>query len=197
MDILGDASLTSPPPPHISVAIPYDPTLHAPWPLAAPCLFALSATHCWICRMRTRLSAASVNLPRPLTVRLQPQNSVNSIPFASHPATSKPNHSLYTPTHLLPNKELGQVEIVTTSAEKPAPRWYQELAAAAKPHGEGEDGNDEGGDSRHAKVDEPCPKCGHPEMSFYTMQLRSADEGSTVFYECLSKKCGHKYSQNN
>jgi len=61
----------------------------------------------------------------------------------------------------------------------------------------GEDGSDEGGDSRHAKVDEPCPKCGHPEMSFYTMQLRSADEGSTVFYECLSKKCGHKYSQNN
>ncbi|KAM3575577.1 hypothetical protein VYU27_002569 [Nannochloropsis oceanica] len=93
--------------------------------------------------------------------------------------------------------ELGQVEIITTSAEKPAPRWYQELAAAAKPDGVCEDGNDEGGDSRHAKVDEPCPKCGHPEMSFYTMQLRSADEGSTVFYECLSKKCGHKYSQNN
>ena len=37
-------------------------------------------------------------------------------------------------------------------------------------------------------MDESCPKCGHPEMEFYTMQLRSADEGTTVFYECRS--CG-------
>jgi DNA-directed RNA polymerase I subunit RPA12 len=47
------------------------------------------------------------------------------------------------------------------------------------------------------QVEEPCPKCGHPEMSFYTMQLRSADEGSTVFYTCLDKACGYKFSQNN
>lgn len=44
------------------------------------------------------------------------------------------------------------------------------------------------------QVDQPCPKCDHPEMEFYTMQLRSADEGQTVFYEC--PKCGHKYNQN-
>ncbi|KAH8809016.1 transcription factor S-II-domain-containing protein [Xylogone sp. PMI_703] len=35
-----------------------------------------------------------------------------------------------------------------------------------------------------------CPECGNPEMTFYTVQLRSADEGSTVFYTC--PKCGHK-----
>ena len=40
----------------------------------------------------------------------------------------------------------------------------------------------------------PCPKCKHPELEYYTMQLRSADEGQTVFYEC--RKCGHAFSQN-
>ena len=32
-------------------------------------------------------------------------------------------------------------------------------------------------------------------LNFYTMQLRSADEGQTVFYECL--KCKFTFSQNN
>ena len=44
-------------------------------------------------------------------------------------------------------------------------------------------------------VDEACVKCGHVGLDFYTMQLRSADEGSTVFYEC--RACGHKWNQNN
>ena len=38
------------------------------------------------------------------------------------------------------------------------------------------------------QVDEECPRCKNPQMSFYTVQLRSVDEGSTVFYKCL--KCG-------
>jgi DNA-directed RNA polymerase I subunit RPA12 len=48
---------------------------------------------------------------------------------------------------------------------------------------------------KHATIEEPCPKCGNPELYFYTMQLRSVDEGSTVFYEC--PKCEYKYSINN
>jgi DNA-directed RNA polymerase I subunit RPA12 len=48
---------------------------------------------------------------------------------------------------------------------------------------------------QHAVVDEKCPKCGHPQLEYYTMQLRSADEGQTVFYECA--KCKHKFSVNN
>ena len=44
-------------------------------------------------------------------------------------------------------------------------------------------------------INEPCPKCHHPQRKFFTMQLRSADEGQTVFYECL--KCGFKERVNN
>lgn len=49
--------------------------------------------------------------------------------------------------------------------------------------------------AEHAEVTEQCPKCGHERASFYTMQMRSADEGETVFYTCL--KCAHKWRQNN
>ncbi|KAJ3413992.1 DNA-directed RNA polymerase I core subunit rpa12 [Chytridiales sp. JEL 0842] len=39
-----------------------------------------------------------------------------------------------------------------------------------------------------ATIKEKCPKCEAPEMVFHTAQLRSADEGQTVFYSCV--KCG-------
>ena len=45
-----------------------------------------------------------------------------------------------------------------------------------------------------AVTKEACPACAHPELQYWTMQLRSADEGQTVFYEC--EKCGHTYSTN-
>ena len=46
-----------------------------------------------------------------------------------------------------------------------------------------------------ATVKEPCPKCNNPELKFHTAQLRSADEGQTVFYECA--KCGYRFTVNN
>lgn len=36
-------------------------------------------------------------------------------------------------------------------------------------------------------VERVCPKCGNDQMSYATLQLRSADEGQTVFYTCT--KC--------
>ncbi|EFJ32874.1 hypothetical protein SELMODRAFT_83849 [Selaginella moellendorffii] len=47
---------------------------------------------------------------------------------------------------------------------------------------------------RRCGVNEDCPKCKNPQLEYYTRQLRSADEGQTVFYEC--PKCRHKFSQN-
>lgn len=44
-------------------------------------------------------------------------------------------------------------------------------------------------------VDRKCPKCGNETMSYATLQLRSADEGQTVFYTCT--KCKFKESENS
>jgi DNA-directed RNA polymerase subunit M/transcription elongation factor TFIIS len=48
--------------------------------------------------------------------------------------------------------------------------------------------------NQRAEVSEECPKCKFPKMFFWTQQLRSADEGQTVFYECGN--CTHRYSVN-
>lgn len=37
---------------------------------------------------------------------------------------------------------------------------------------------------------EPCPACDNPELLFKAVQLRSADEGTTIFYRCA--RCGHR-----
>lgn len=40
-----------------------------------------------------------------------------------------------------------------------------------------------------AKIKYQCPGCNAEEMMYNTAQLRSADEGQTVFYTC---DCGYK-----
>lgn len=92
--------------------------------------------------------------------------------------------------------------VVTRAAAQPEHAWLLEARAAAG-GAEAEvaaaaaaaaaDGR---GAHARATVNEECPNpaCRNPVLRFYTMQLRSADEGQTCFYDC--EKCGHKFSVN-
>lgn len=55
------------------------------------------------------------------------------------------------------------------------------------------DENDEDGDG--PVVERRCPQCQNEKMSYATLQLRSADEGQTVFYTCT--KCKFKETENS
>jgi len=44
-------------------------------------------------------------------------------------------------------------------------------------------------------VERRCPRCGNDTMSYASLQLRSADEGQTVFYTCT--KCQFKETENS
>ena len=75
----------------------------------------------------------------------------------------------------------------TYSADRAVPLWAKsdEEQAALRASKE----------PSRATVEEPCVRCGVPEVGFYTVQLRSVDEGQTVFYECPA--CKHTWSINN
>ena len=75
----------------------------------------------------------------------------------------------------------------TYSAERPIPLWARSAAEQAAMQRSKE--------PVRATVEEPCIKCGHEEVGYYTVQLRSVDEGQTVFYECPS--CKYTWSINN
>nr|SVE92802.1 EOG090X0LKA [Megafenestra aurita] len=44
-------------------------------------------------------------------------------------------------------------------------------------------------------VERKCPRCGNETMSYASLQLRSADEGQTIFYTCT--KCQFKETENS
>jgi len=43
------------------------------------------------------------------------------------------------------------------------------------------------------KVKITCPRCGHNEAVFWTMQTRAADEPATRFFKCT--KCGYTWRE--
>merc|ERR1711991_988892 len=48
------------------------------------------------------------------------------------------------------------------------------------------------GGPAEALIDEDCPECSAKTLAYHTRQMRSADEGQTIFYHCL--ECGHKFT---
>ena len=44
-------------------------------------------------------------------------------------------------------------------------------------------------------VQRTCSACGHNEMTYKTQQMRSADEGMTIFYYCV--KCGNMEKEDS
>ena len=77
---------------------------------------------------------------------------------------------------------------VTYSASRATPLW-------AKSDAEQQSLRQNTDEPTRMTIQEPCIKCGTPEVNYYTVQLRSVDEGQTVFYECPS--CKHTWSINN
>lgn len=45
------------------------------------------------------------------------------------------------------------------------------------------------------KTKEECPKCGHREAFYWSVQTRAGDEGETKFYQCV--KCKHRWRDYN
>ncbi|XP_075711225.1 DNA-directed RNA polymerase I subunit RPA12 [Rhinoderma darwinii] len=45
--------------------------------------------------------------------------------------------------------------------------------------------SDEAGALKGPQIDRRCNRCGCEKMVYYTRQMRSADEGQTVFYTCV------------
>jgi DNA-directed RNA polymerase I subunit RPA12 len=98
--------------------------------------------------------------------------------------------------------EVNVGEIITYSAVRSKPAWIDDddeqtehELSQSKQGSSLQQPSSKKTTSKHATIEEPCPKCGNHELYFYTMQLRSVDEGSTVFYEC--PRCSHKFSVNN
>ncbi|CAE8639414.1 unnamed protein product [Polarella glacialis] len=69
--------------------------------------------------------------------------------------------------------------------ERVTPPWWSHSAAEVEAQWKEELENKV---TEHPEIQQECPGCGNERLQFWTRQLRSADEGLSVFYLC--KKCG-------
>lgn len=86
------------------------------------------------------------------------------------------------------NKDTGAKVIVTESKPSDFPSFLRQKLQSSVQAVERHTLNTE------SSVRERCPTCGREEVKYTTVQLRSADEGSTVIYNC---ECGYSWHENN
>ncbi|KAH8123133.1 hypothetical protein ACSS6W_000903 [Trichoderma asperelloides] len=86
------------------------------------------------------------------------------------------------------NKDTGAKVIVTESKPSDFPSFLRQKLQSSVQAVERHTLNTE------SSVRERCPNCGREEVKYTTVQLRSADEGSTVIYNC---ECGYSWHENN
>ncbi|CAN8102206.1 unnamed protein product [Discula destructiva] len=85
------------------------------------------------------------------------------------------------------NKDEASKEIITKSKPSDFPSYLRQKLSTTQTIKRHEVNTE-------AITNQTCTKCGREEVRFSAVQLRSADEGSTIFYTC---DCGHKWSENN
>ncbi|QLG74651.1 hypothetical protein HG535_0G05340 [Zygotorulaspora mrakii] len=88
-----------------------------------------------------------------------------------------------------PKSKFASMKVITSTSEDAFPsklRLKKSVVKTSLKKNELEEG---------AVIKEKCPQCGNEEMHYHTLQLRSADEGATVFYTC--PVCNYKFRTNN
>eukprot|EP00405_Crypthecodinium_cohnii_P046425 CAMPEP_0206582174 /NCGR_PEP_ID=MMETSP0325_2-20121206/34310_1 /ASSEMBLY_ACC=CAM_ASM_000347 /TAXON_ID=2866 /ORGANISM="Crypthecodinium cohnii, Strain Seligo" /LENGTH=153 /DNA_ID=CAMNT_0054088771 /DNA_START=96 /DNA_END=555 /DNA_ORIENTATION=+ len=65
-----------------------------------------------------------------------------------------------------------------TVFERVSPPWWD----LTKEEQEAQEAKKKDALTEHPEIEQECPECGHDRLQFWTKQLRSADEGMSVFF---------------
>jgi DNA-directed RNA polymerase I subunit RPA12 len=115
-------------------------------------------------------------------------------PYRSHLSSLQRRPSSSSSSAAKSGKSDQRGELPTTLAYysttvRPVPLWAKSPEEQDRLRRAGTDG------AAAQTIDEPCVRCGHTPVAYRTAQLRSVDEGQTVFYDC--PRCRHTWSVHN